>query len=39
MDKIFDAKCSFHVHYEKGLIDLFQEFFASGDKILILGGD
>ena len=40
MDKIFDKlwfSCEI-VHYGKSLNSIFQEFFASIDKIWILGG-
>ena len=34
---MFDTNSSFHVHYGKSLISVVKEFFASIDKILILG--
>ena len=38
MGKIFETTSSFQVKYGKNLISIFQELFASIDKILILGG-
>ena len=40
MDKIFETNSSFHVklHYGKILISIFQQFFASIDKIFIFKG-
>ena len=39
--KIYETKTSFHMkidHYQKSLISVFQEFFASINKIFILAG-
>ena len=39
MDKIFETNSNFHVehaHYGKSAISIFQEFFATIDKIVVL---
>ena len=37
MAKVFGTHCGI-AHYGKGLISIFHQFFASIDKVFILGG-